>query len=151
MGDQQYALHSPILFVPKRKPGFSIMYPINPTHRDISFINWQYQNNLHVYYLFQNVNSALKKFPSQPSTTSGSKGLLIDVVPYKVIWAVNWLHYLNYEPTTCTSSTRHLVRTRNVLGQTVSSYGWCNGIPRVVPLFRFFSELFASDRLSYWG
>ena len=61
---------------------------------------------------------------------------IIDVVPDKVIWTVNWLHYLNYEPIARTSSTRHLVCTRNVLGQTVSPYGWFNGIPRVVPLFR---------------
>ena len=72
----------------------------------------------------------------------------IDLVLYKVIFTANWLHYLNYKPIDCTLSTRHLVRTRNVLGQTVSSYGWCNGIPRVVPLFRYLSERFASDRLS---
>ena len=73
----------------------------------------------------------------------------IDVVPDEVIWTVNWLHYLNYEPIARTSSTRNLVHTRNVLGQTVSSYGWCSSIPRVVPLFRSFSERFGSDRLSY--
>ena len=71
------------------------------------------------------------------------------MVPYEVIWRVNWLHYLNYEPIACTSSTRNLVLTRNVLCQTVSSYGWCNVIPRFVPLFRLFSEKFASDHLSY--
>ena len=74
--------------------------------------------------------------------------LYIYCVQEKVIWTVNRLNYLNYEPIARTSSTRHLVRTRNVLGQTVSSYGWCNGIPRVVPLFRYLSERFASDRLS---
>ena len=63
----------------------------------------------------------------------------IDLVPDEDIWTVNWLHYLNYEPIARTSSTRHLVRTRNDLGQTVSSYGWCNRIPLVVPLFRSFS------------
>ena len=47
--------------------------------------------------------------------------MYIDVVPEKFIWTVNWLHYLNYEPIARTSSTRHLVRTRNVLGHTVSS------------------------------
>ena len=73
----------------------------------------------------------------------------IDVVHYEVIWTINWLHYLNYEPIARTSSTRNLVRTRNVLGRTVSSYGWCYGIPRVVPLFRSLSEWFMSDRLSY--
>ena len=75
--------------------------------------------------------------------------LYIDVVPDEVIWTVNWLHYLNYKTIARTSSTCHLVCTRNVLGQTVSFYGWCNGIPRDVPLFRSFSEKFASDRLSY--
>ena len=48
--------------------------------------------------------------------------MYIDVVSDKGIWTVNWLHYLNYEPIARTSSTRHLVSTRNVLGQTVSSY-----------------------------
>ena len=64
----------------------------------------------------------------------------IDVVPEEVIWTVDWLHYLNYEAISCSSTTRHLVFTRNVLGQTISSYGWCNSIPRVIPLFRSFSE-----------
>ena len=73
----------------------------------------------------------------------------IDVVPDEVIWTVNWLHDLNYDTIACTSSTRHLVCTRNVLGQTVSSYGWCKSIPRAVPFFRSFSEQFTSDRLSY--
>ena len=31
----------------------------------------------------------------------------IDVVPEKVIWTVNWLHYLNYEIIPCISSTRN--------------------------------------------
>ena len=75
--------------------------------------------------------------------------MYIDVVPDEVICTVNWLHYLNYEPIARTSSTCYLFRTRNNLGQTVTSYGWCNGIPRVVPLFRSVSELFVSDRLSY--
>ena len=73
----------------------------------------------------------------------------IDVVPDEVIWTVNWLHYLNYEPIARNSSTRHLVCTRNNLGQTISSYGWCNGIPCVVPFFRSFSEQFSSNRLYY--
>ena len=75
--------------------------------------------------------------------------MYIDVVPEEVVWTVYWLHYLNYEPIASTSSNCYLVRTRNDLGQTVSSYRWRNGIPRVVPLFRFFSEQFVSDRLSY--
>ena len=45
----------------------------------------------------------------------------IHVVLDKVIWTVIWLYYLNYEPIARTSSTCHLVCTRNVLGQTVSS------------------------------
>ena len=75
--------------------------------------------------------------------------MYFDVVPDEVIWTVNWLNYLNYEPIARTSSTCYLVCTRNDLGQTVSSYGWCNGIPRVVPLFRSFSEQFVSVRLYY--
>ena len=47
--------------------------------------------------------------------------IYIYVVPDEVIWTVNWLHYLNYEPLACTSITRNLVRNRNILGQTVSS------------------------------
>ena len=73
----------------------------------------------------------------------------IDVVPDEVIWTVNWLHYLNYEPIARTSSTCYLVRTRNDLGQTVTSYRCCNNIPHAVPFFRSFSERFASDHLSY--
>ena len=75
--------------------------------------------------------------------------VFIDVVPDEFICTVNWLHYLDYEPIACTSSSCHLVRTRNDLEQTVTSYVWCNGIPPVVPFFRLFSEQFASDRLSY--
>ena len=52
--------------------------------------------------------------------------MYIDVVPDKVISTVHWLHHLNYEPIACTSSTCYLVCTRNDLGQTVTSYGWCN-------------------------
>ena len=74
--------------------------------------------------------------------------MYIGVVPEEVIWMVNWLHYLNYDPIARTSSTRHLDSTRNGLVQTVASYGWFNSIPRAVALFRLFSERFASDHLS---
>ena len=73
---------------------------------------------------------------------------VIDVVPDEVIWTVNWLNYLNYEPIARTSSTGYLVRTRNELGQIITSYGWYNGIPRVVSFFISFSERFTSDCLS---
>ena len=76
--------------------------------------------------------------------------MYINVVPDEVIWTVNWWHYSNYEPISRTSSTRHLFHTKNVLGNTLFSYGWCKGIPRVVHIFRLFSERFASERLSYW-
>ena len=75
--------------------------------------------------------------------------MYIDVIPDEVIWMVNWLQYLNYEPIDCTSITRHLVRTGNNLGQTVSPYGWYNGIPCAIIPFKIFSEQFVSDRLSY--
>ena len=77
------------------------------------------------------------------------KAVFIHVVPDVIIWTVNWLHYLNYEPIAHTSSTCNLVCTMNDLGHTVSSYGWCNGIPLFAPIFRSFLELFASNRLSY--
>ena len=56
--------------------------------------------------------------------------MYIDLVPDEVIWTVNWLHYLNYEPISRSSSTCYLVCTGNNLGQTVTSYGWWNSIPR---------------------
>ena len=62
--------------------------------------------------------------------------ITIDVVPDEVIWMANWLHYLNYDLIDRTLSTCYLVLTKNDLRQTVTSYGWCNGIPRAVPLFR---------------
>ena len=90
-----------------------------------------------------NLKNVPKKSPHEPSNKDNGRVFLdisIDVVLDEDIWTVNWLHYLNYEPIACTSITRHLVCTRNVLGQTVSSYGWCNGIPRFIPLFGSFSE-----------
>ena len=42
--------------------------------------------------------------------------VVIDVVPDKVIWTVNCLHYLNYEPIARTSSTCYLVCNRTDLG-----------------------------------
>ena len=54
--------------------------------------------------------------------------MYIDVVLDEVIWMVNWLHYLNHEAIPHSSNTRHLFCTRNVLGQTVLPYEWCNGI-----------------------
>ena len=61
MGDQQYALHSPITFLLPRKLGRSPEYPINPKHGNIAVADRQYQNNLHEYHLVKNTNSALKK------------------------------------------------------------------------------------------
>ena len=75
--------------------------------------------------------------------------MYIDVILEEVIYTVNWSHYLNYEPIARTSSTCHLFITRNNLGQTVSSYVWCNGIPCVVPILRYFSEQLMSDCLIF--
>ena len=66
--------------------------------------------------------------------------MYIDVVPDKVIWTVNWLHYLNYEAITRSSIIRHWFIHGMSSGQTISPYRWCDGIPRVVPVFRSFSE-----------
>ena len=46
--------------------------------------------------------------------------MYIDVVPDKVIWTVNWLYYLNYEPIARSSSTCYLFCTRNNLGHAVT-------------------------------
>ena len=59
--DQQYALHSQIVFVPPRKPVSSQVYSINPMHGVIAIANRKYQNNIHDYHLVKNMNSALKK------------------------------------------------------------------------------------------
>ena len=76
--------------------------------------------------------------------------MYIDVVPDEVIWTVNWLYCLNYEPIARTSSTHHLVRNRNVLGQTVLSYP-TDGVTELhVSFFSLYSsQNDLSDRLSY--
>ena len=114
-----------------------------------------------MYCLFRFLRTAFRLFSSSvPSNTIRwhlmsdvclflIKLMYNDVVPEEVIWTVNWLHYLNYEPISRTSITCYLVRTRNNLGQTVTSYGWCDRIPRVVPFFRFFLEQFVSDLIYY--
>ena len=61
MGNQQYALHSQITFVPPRISVHSWAYPINPMHGNIAVADQKYQNNLHVYHLVKNMNSFLKK------------------------------------------------------------------------------------------
>ena len=66
--------------------------------------------------------------------------MYIDAVPDVVIWTVNWLYYLNCEDITCSSSTCYYSLHGTSLGQTVSSYGWCNGFPCVVPVSSLFSE-----------
>ena len=60
MGNQQYALHSHITFVPSIKLGWSQAYPLN-LHGNIYVADLQYQNNIHNYYLVKNMNRALKK------------------------------------------------------------------------------------------
>ena len=50
---------------------------------------------------------------------------------------VNWLHYLNYEVITRSSSTCHWILQVMSLGQTVSSHGWCHSILCVAPVFFF--------------
>ena len=43
-----------------------------------------------------------------------------------VIYTVNWLHYLNYEPIACSSSNYHYFIQGTSSSQTVSSHGWCD-------------------------
>ena len=61
--------------------------------------------------------------------------MYIGVVPDVVILTVNWLHYLNYDVIPCTSSTFHCSIQVIYLGLTVSSHGWCNGIPHAALVF----------------
>ena len=61
MGKQQYILYSNISFIPPIKPGRTLAYPLNPTHRDIAVIDWQYQHNVYDYNLVKNMNSTLNK------------------------------------------------------------------------------------------
>ena len=61
MVNQQYALHSHIIFIPPRKPVRSQTYPINPTNGNIIYTDQKFQNNLHKYHLVKNINTPLKK------------------------------------------------------------------------------------------
>ena len=57
-----------------------------------------------------------------------------------VIWMVNWLHNFNYEAIPCSSSNFHMFVQGTSLSKTISSYRWCNGIPRAIPVFSLFGE-----------
>ena len=72
--------------------------------------------------------------------------MCIDVDSDILIWMINKLHYSNYEAIPCSSITCHYSVQGASLGQTVSSYGWCNGIPHVVPVFSLFQRI--STRLN---
>ena len=61
MGYQQYILHSSIGFLYPRKPGLTMVYPLNPTQSYITVADRQYQNNVYNYHLVKNMNSSLKK------------------------------------------------------------------------------------------
>ena len=64
----------------------------------------------------------------------------IDVVLEVVIWMVNWLHYLNCESISCGSSILQYFVQRTSLDRNVTSCGFCDIIPRVVPVFSSFIE-----------
>ena len=74
MSEQQYALHSHIIFALPRKLGRSLTYPLNPMHGDIAVVDRQYQKNLHGYYLVKKLTYPSRKPPSRPSTISVSMG-----------------------------------------------------------------------------
>ena len=82
-------------------------------------------------------------------TSDVSENPHIDVDMDVFKWTVNCLHYLNYEAISCSSSIFHLFLQGTSSGQTVSSYGWCDGIPLVTPLFSFLENIFTYDHLSY--
>ena len=66
--------------------------------------------------------------------------MYLGVVPDVVIWMVNWLHYLNYEAITRSSSTCNYYIQETFLVHTISYHGLCNGIPHIVPVFSPLSE-----------
>ena len=68
------------------------------------------------------------------------ESMYIDVVLDVVILTVNWVHYLNYEAIPQSSSISHWLLQGTSSVQTVSSYRWCDGIPRVVLFFISFGE-----------
>ena len=82
MGDQQFALHSPIALVKPRRPGISPAQPINPTYRNIAVADQQYQKNTHDYNLVKNMNSALKKIVVAVIDKQWMKGAKYKVMGY---------------------------------------------------------------------
>ena len=98
MGEQQYDLQLHIAFVPPRKPGCSPMHPINSTHGDIAVSDRQYQNNLHDYHTFKNMNSALKKIvfaAIYEQWIKGAKDMVMGCAKKSFVELMEWL-YVRY-------------------------------------------------------
>ena len=98
MGNQQYALHFQIVFVPPRKLGLSLAYQINPTHGDISISDQQYQNTLHNYNLVKIINRSLKKITVieiDDQCLKGAKDMVMVFANKSFVELLDWL-YIQY-------------------------------------------------------
>ena len=98
MVDQKYNFHSHIAFIPPRKPGRSLMYPLNPMHGDISVLEQQYQNKLHDYRLFRNIHSTLKKIVVayiNNQWIKGGKDMVMGHTNKSFVKLMHWL-YVRY-------------------------------------------------------
>ena len=98
MAKKQYILHSNIAFLPPRKPGRTLAYPINPMHGDIVVADWKYQNNAYEYHLVKNMNSSLKKILIADIDEQWIKGVNYMVMGYANKSFVNLMGcmYLRY-------------------------------------------------------
>ena len=98
MGEQQYILYLNIAFIPPRKPGRSLAYPLNPTHKEISVTDRKYRNNLYDYHLVKNINSALKKtavLDIDKQWIKGAKYMMIRYANKFFVELMDWL-YIRY-------------------------------------------------------
>ena len=94
MGEQQYALHSHIVFVTPIKLICSPAYPLNLTHGYISISDQQYQNSLHEYHLVKNMNSDLNKISVAAIDEQWIKGGKYVVVGYSNKSFVEFMDFL---------------------------------------------------------
>ena len=94
MDNKQYNLHSYIILLPTRKPGWSPAHPQSPTHSNIAVTNQQYHNNMHGYHLVKSMDSYLKKIVVTAITKQWIKGAKYMVMGYaynSFVELMNWL------------------------------------------------------------
>ena len=98
MGKQQYTLHPNIAFLPPIKLGRSTVNLINPTQGDIPIANRKFQNNLHEYHLFNNMNSVRKKIVVaviDDQWIKGAKNMVMGYANKSFVDLMDWI-YVRY-------------------------------------------------------